>query len=68
MHVGYLGRTGSIRPDVRVPHDATLGLVKAPGESHSPCSYYKPLRTLPKKKAFLRPGRTVARSVIRHEA
>jgi branched-chain amino acid transport system substrate-binding protein len=47
------GQTGPIRADGRFIYDLTLYQVKTPAESGGPWDYYKPVRAIAGKDAFV---------------
>ncbi|MBV9135941.1 MAG: ABC transporter permease, partial [Hyphomicrobiales bacterium] len=49
----YFGKTASLREDGRVLYDVTLYQVKSPAESKAPWDYYKKIRSITAKDAFL---------------
>lgn len=49
----YFGQTGPIREDGRFIHDLMLYQVKSPAESKGAWDYYKPVRSIPGKDAFI---------------
>ncbi|MGA0597702.1 ABC transporter substrate-binding protein [Enterovirga sp. CN4-39] len=53
MPMEFFGQTGPIRADGRFIHDLTLYQVKSPAESKGPWDFYKPVRNIPGKDAFV---------------
>ncbi|MBV9136070.1 MAG: ABC transporter substrate-binding protein [Hyphomicrobiales bacterium] len=51
--IDYFGKTASLREDGRVLYDVTLYQVKSPAESKAPWDYYKKIRSITAKDAFL---------------
>ncbi|MBV9977227.1 MAG: ABC transporter substrate-binding protein [Hyphomicrobiales bacterium] len=51
--IDYFGKTASLREDGRVLYDVTLYQVKSPTESKAPWDYYKKIRSITAKDAFL---------------
>jgi branched-chain amino acid transport system substrate-binding protein len=51
--IDYFGREASLREDGRVMYDVTLYQVKKPEESKAPWDYYKKIRVIAAKDAFL---------------
>ncbi len=52
MPADYFGQEATIRPDGRVLYDLALYQVKSPAASKYPWDYYRPVRVIPKEKAF----------------
>jgi branched-chain amino acid transport system substrate-binding protein len=51
--IDYFGHPASLREDGRVMYDVALYQVKTPAESKAPWDYYKKIRVIPAKAAFL---------------
>jgi branched-chain amino acid transport system substrate-binding protein len=53
MPIDYFGQSASLREDGRVMYDVALYQVKTPAESKAPWDYYKKIRPIAAKDAFL---------------
>jgi branched-chain amino acid transport system substrate-binding protein len=51
--IDYFGHPASLREDGRVLYDVALYQVKSPAESKAPWDYYRKIRSIAAKDAFL---------------